>query len=66
MSDREFFECFACRKVLGAQVGEKKCQSCGSTNGQLKSGKSVAEGMAAGTYFNIDLNTGRATKKKRR
>ncbi|MFL9921586.1 hypothetical protein PQR75_40795 [Paraburkholderia fungorum] len=62
----EFFECFACMKVMPlVRPEEKVCPGCGSTNGQIISSERVKEGMEAGTFYNIDPRTGKRAKKKR-
>lgn len=62
-----FFNCFDCMKVMPL-IGttEKKCPSCGGTNGEALSRQRVDEGLEAGVFFNIDPRTGKRAKKKRR
>lgn len=63
----EFYNCFNCHKVmplLGAD--EKKCPSCGSTNGEVISAQRFEEGFKAGVFYNIDPRTGKRAKNKRR
>lgn len=62
-----FYNCFNCHKVMPL-IGttEKKCTSCGSANGEVLTDERFNEGFKAGTYYNIDLKTGKPAKKKRR
>ena len=60
----ESYVCFTCHKVSVA-VSEKKCLSCGSANGQFISPQRLEEGIKNGTYFNIDLRTGKRAKKRK-
>jgi hypothetical protein len=63
----EYYECFSCGKVIpliGSE--ERKCPSCSGTNGEILSQERFDEGFKAGTYYNIDLRTGRQAKTKRR
>jgi rRNA maturation endonuclease Nob1 len=61
------YQCFACSRVFLLLTGdEKKCPSCGGTNGQVVSNERVIEGEKAGVYWNIDPRTGGRPKKKRR
>jgi hypothetical protein len=45
---------------------EKKCTSCGSVNGEILTDERFNECFKAGTFYNIDLRTGKRAKKKRR
>jgi len=60
------YNCFKCSKVMPL-IGTtaKKCPSCGSTNGQVLTGQEFDDGFKAGTFYNIDLKTGKPAKKKR-
>lgn len=62
-----FYNCFNCHKVM-ALIGttENKCTSCGSANGEVLTDEQFDKGFKAGTYYNIDLKTGKRAKKKRR
>lgn len=62
-----FFHCFSCLKVqplAGSSDAEKKCPSCGGTNGEVLSADRVKSGMDAGVFYNIDPKTGGRAKKK--
>ena len=63
----EFFNCFGCSKVAPL-IGnvERKCPSCGSTNGEVISQERFNAGFKAGAFYNIDPRTGGRAKKKRR
>jgi hypothetical protein len=59
------YECFSCHKVF-VGVTDKKCPSCGGTNGELIPPEKVKQGMEAGTFFNIDPTTGKRANRPRR
>ena len=62
-----FYNCVDCHKVAPlADIGEKKCPLCGSTNGEVVTGQRVEDGLKAGVFFNIDPKTGKRAKNKRR
>jgi hypothetical protein len=59
------FTCYTCHKVFPFTT-EKKCPSCGGTNGELESSAQFKEKHEAGVYHDIDPKTGKPTKKKKR
>lgn len=62
----QFFECFACRKVLLLSDETKNvCPGCGSVNGQVIPFERVKQGLEAGAFYNIDPRTGKPARKKR-
>ncbi len=60
----ESYQCFSCHRVF-VGVTEKKCPSCGGTNGQLLSKQQFEEGMKRGVIFDLDPNTGKRAKKRK-
>ena len=64
----KYWNCFECHTVVPRMdaTAEKKCNTCGSTRGELLSGDRFTAGMDAGVYFNIDLKTGGRAKKRKR
>ncbi len=54
------FSCFDCKRVFFG-IDQKKCPSCGGSNGELLSEKRVEEGLKSGAI----RNPGK-TKKRRR
>jgi hypothetical protein len=60
----ESYQCFDCQRVF-VGVTERKCPSCGGTNGQLLSKERLDEGMKSGAIYNIDPKTGKRAKKKK-
>lgn len=61
----ESYECFNCKRVF-VGVTEKKCPTCGGSNGQLLSKQQLEEGMKSGAIFSIDPNTGKRAKRKKK
>jgi hypothetical protein len=61
------FSCFDCHKVFVIEKtgSEPFCPKCQGRNGVVLTPHEVARGIDHGTYFNIDLNTGKAKRKKR-
>jgi hypothetical protein len=50
----EYYSCPKCRKIVPIVEGrEKKCLSCGDTNGEILSQEQVDKGMEGGVYFNM-------------
>lgn len=61
----DFFECHACGKVRPLfPPHDGKCPSCGSTNGDIRTGTQTDEMKKAGAYWDIDPKTGGPAKKK--
>lgn len=61
----QFFECFACMKVMPlTDDTQKACPGCGSRNGQVIPYEQVKKAMDVGTVYNIDPRTGKRSKKK--
>ncbi len=61
----QFFNCFSCSKVTPFfEKPEKKCPSCGSTNGEILSKGRFEEGFNAGAIFNIDPKTGKTCEER--
>jgi phage FluMu protein Com len=49
----DWFRCKNCKAVLALLHGsDKKCPSCGSSNGEVVSQEHIKEGFKAGTYVN--------------
>lgn len=58
------YHCFSCRRVfLG--ITERKCPPCGGTNGELLLKERVEDGVESGTFYDIDLKTGKRAKKRK-
>lgn len=48
------YECFDCKTIVSMITSpEKRCPSCGGTNGQVLSCEQVERGTANGVYFGI-------------
>jgi len=61
----DYYRCITCRKIFPLLDNfEKKCVSCGGTNGEIVSEEHFKAGFEAGAYFNIDPRTGDPAKKK--
>lgn len=62
----DWYSCHKCKRAFALLPGsEKRCSSCGGTNGEIVSQQHVREGVDAGAYFNIDSRTGKRSKKKK-
>lgn len=46
-------------------VPEKKCPSCGSTDGEILAQDQFDKSFEAGAIFNIDPTTGKRAKKRK-
>ena len=63
----DWYICNNCKIAFALFDGtEKRCSSCGKSGGEIISREQMKEGVEAGTYHNIDLRTGKRSKKRPR
>ena len=58
------FHCFTCQRVFPFTT-EKKCPSCGGTNGELESTAQFKEKHETGVYYELDPKNRKRNKKRR-